>query len=33
MEAIHGLGLKQGDKTNLKMLIDMADEMVANADK
>ena len=33
VEAIHGLGLKQGDKTNLKMLIDMADEMVANADK
>ena len=33
VDAIHGLGLFQGDKTELKMLIDMADEMMENADK
>ena len=33
VDAIHGLGLVQGDKSNLKMLIEMADEMVANIDK
>ena len=27
VDAIHGLGLLQGDKTNLKMLIDMAEAM------
>lgn len=33
VDAIHGLGLVQGDKSDLKMLIEMADEMVANIDK
>ena len=33
LEGIWGLGLKQGDKTMLELLIARADDMVANADK
>ena len=33
LEAIWGLGLTQGDKTMLELLIDRADSMTANADK
>ena len=32
-EAVHGLGLIQGDKTQLELLISIADNMMAEADK